>query len=72
MAKVTSKKQLDIYEIATDDGGIGLKFGDGPVHMGYDGSDLMRLLSHMFPGEGGELDGDLYDLAQAYLNGEVE
>ena len=72
MAQVTGKKQLDIYEIATDDGGVGLQFGDGPVLMGYDGADLMRLLEHIFPGMGDELDGDLYDLAQHYLNGEVE
>ena len=69
MEQVTSKKQVDIYECRTDDGGVGLRFGDGPIHMGYDAGDLMRLLSHIFPGEGDELDGDLYDLAHVYLDG---
>jgi len=64
-----TKRQLEIFEVHTSDGGVGLKFGDGPIHMGYDGADLMRLISHIFPGESDELDGDLYDLAQTYLVG---
>ena len=71
MARITSKRQLEIFECRTDDGGVGLKFGEhGPLFMGYDESGLMCLLEHVIPGLGGELDGDLYDLAQAYLDGE--
>lgn len=64
------KTQLAIYEVETEDGGKGLQFGNGPIHMGYDGGDLMRLLAAVFPDEGGEVDADLYDLARTYLGAE--
>lgn len=73
MAQVTSKTQLEIYECKTDDGGVGLKFGDGPVFMGYDAGDLMRLLLAVFPDntdpmDPQPIDGDLIDLAHKYLD----
>lgn len=77
MAKVTSKRQLEIYECKTDDGGTGLKFGDGPLHMGYDASDLMRLLGEIFIDHGNAggieydddlVDGDLLEIAEQYLD----
>ena len=77
MARVTSRRQLEIYECKTDDGGVGLKFGDGPLFMGYDGADLMRLLGEIFIDHGNAggieydddpIDGDLYDLAHTYLD----
>ena len=64
------KTQLEIYEVRTEDGGTGLQFGTGPIHMGYDAGDLMRLLAAVFPGESDEVDGDLYDLARTYLEAE--
>lgn len=67
VVRFQTMKPLEIYEVHTPDGGVGLKFGDGPIHMGYDGGDLMNLLAHIFPGECGEIDGDLYDLAHTYL-----
>lgn len=69
MARITSKMQLEIYECKTDDGGTGLKFGDGPVFMGYDAGDLMRLLGAIFPKTTDEpLDGDLLGIAEQYLD----
>lgn len=67
----TETRQLEIYEIHTDDGGVGLKFGDGPIHMGYDESDLMRLLGEIFTGpehDDRPLDGDLLAVAELYLD----
>ncbi len=71
MAEQTSKRQLDIYEITYDDGGVGLQFGDSPVFMGYDASDLSRLLEQVFVGAYSEpslIDADLHDLAHMYLD----
>ena len=71
MAKVTSKRQLGIFECKTEDGGVGLQFGDGPVFMGYDESDLARLLEQVFVGAYSEpsfIDADLHDLAHMYLD----
>lgn len=70
MAEQTSKRQLDIYEITYDDGGVGLQFGDGPVFMGYDESDLARLLEQIFVGSYNKpsfIDAELHDLAHRYL-----
>lgn len=69
MASVTSKRQLEIYECKTDDGGTGLQFGGGPLFMGYDAGDLMRLLGAVFhDGNDEPLDGDLLELAEQYLD----
>lgn len=77
MASVTSKRQLEIYECKTDDGGTGLQFGDGPLFMGYDAGDLMRLLGEIFIDHGNAggieyddepVDGDLLELAEQYLD----
>lgn len=43
MAEQTSKRQLDIYEITYDDGGVGIMF-DGTVRMGWGADDVRRLL----------------------------
>lgn len=72
MAKVTSKKQLEIYECHTDDGGVGIML-DGVLHMGYDAGDLMRLLREVIPGpehDDRPLDGDLLAVAELYLDEE--
>lgn len=77
MARVTSRKQLAIYEVRTEDGGVGIKIGeDGAVHMGYDTSDLMRLLLEIFPDYGNcpdpldvpPADGDLLQAAEVWLD----
>ena len=81
MPNVAERKQLPIWEITTDDGGKGLKIGeDGPIHMGYDESDLLRLLEAIFPDRGAcgadwrdlpPVDGDLIDLAKLYLDSPI-
>lgn len=68
MASVTSKRQLEIYECKTDDGGTGLQFGGGPLFMGYDAGDLMRLLGAVFHDGDDPADGDLLELAEQYLD----
>lgn len=78
---ITSRKQLPIWTITTDDGGTGLKIGeDGPIRMGYDEADLMRLLEAIFPDRGAcgadwrdlpPTDGDLIDLAKRYLESPI-
>lgn len=69
MARTTSKTQLEIFEVKTDDGGTGLQFGDGPVFMGYDAGDLFSLLGAVFNDHDGEpVDGDLMDIAEQYLD----
>lgn len=70
MAKPISRRQLDIYEVRTDDGGVGLVFGDSPLYMGYDEEDLMRLLGEVFGfrDEDDFFDGDLREIATQYLD----
>ena len=68
MARTTSKTQLEIFEVKTDDGGTGLQFGGGPVFMGYDAGDLFSLSGAVFHDGDGPLDGDLLELAQQYLD----
>lgn len=70
MARTTSKTQLEIFEVKTDDGGTGLQFGNGPVFMGYDAGDLMRLLGAVFHDATDDepLDGDLLEIAEQYLD----
>ena len=71
MAQVISKRQLEIFECETEDGGVGLKFGDGPLFMGYDERDLARLLEQVFTGaytKPSFIDAELYDLAHMYLD----
>lgn len=70
MAKVISQKQLEIFECHTDDGGVGIRIGSGPVFLGYDGQDLFSLLAAVFPNadDGDPLDGDLLSIAEQYLD----
>lgn len=75
MAQVIRKKKLDIYEVKTDDGGIGLQFGDGSIFMGYDAADLFSLLFAIFPDpvrqdplDHDPIDAELIDLAKQYLD----
>ena len=70
MARITSKKQLEIFECETDGGGVGLLI-DGVLFMGYGAGDLERLLAQVFIGAYDKpplIDGDLYDLAHTYLD----
>jgi hypothetical protein len=68
MARITTKKPV-IFEATTEDGGKGLLI-DGTLIMGHDAGDLLRLLEQVFMGVGNPptIDGELYDLAHAYLN----
>lgn len=69
MARPTSKTQLEIFEVKTDDGGTGLQFGDGPLFMGYDAGDLFSLLGAVFHDASDDpADGDLLEIAQQYLD----
>lgn len=69
MARTTSKTQLEIFEVKTDDGGTGLQFGNGPVFMGYDAGDLFSLLSAVFCDASDDpADGDLLEIARLYLD----
>ena len=71
MANITEEKQLEIYEIHTDDGGVGLQIGD-VIYMGYSRAALMRLLAQIFTGGKDHpsiIDADLYNLAHVYLDG---
>ena len=48
MSEVVYRKQLPIYEVDFDDGGFGIQIGeDGPIHSGYYGEDLIRVLSEI-------------------------
>lgn len=73
MARAISRRQLEIYEVKTDDGGVGLKFGNSPLFMGYDEEDLMRLLGAVFVDatDDGIADGDLLEVAEQYLDAET-
>ena len=70
MAQVIKQRQLEIYECNTSDGGVGIRIGNGPVFLGYDGQDLLSLLTAVFPNadDGDPLDGDLLSIAEQYLD----
>lgn len=71
MAGITNRRQLEIFEVHTDDGGVGLQFGDGQLFKGYDENDLMRLLEQVFEGIWTAppfIDAELYNLANTYLD----
>jgi len=70
MAYVKRKTQLEIYEVETEDGGIGLQFGaDEDIHLGYDRADLMSLLAAAFSLDPEQPeDTDLTDLTSQYLD----
>lgn len=54
MSKAIDTKQLDVYEVRTDDGGVGIELGD-MVYMGYDKRDVTSILKAIFEGTDTEL-----------------
>lgn len=75
-----SERHVDVWEVSTEDGGVGVRVGDGPVHMGIGADDVERLLSVLFDGiewpdsacEGGTLhagDEELEYACMPYLAG---
>ena len=43
-------RRIAVWEVMTEDGGIGIRIGSGPVHMGVSGADVERMLSMLFDG----------------------
>jgi hypothetical protein len=44
-----SRKQIDVTEVRLSDGARGIQIGKGnPIHIGYDESDVQRLLQMLF------------------------
>lgn len=73
-------ERIAVWEVKTEDGGVGIRIGSGPVHMGVSGADVERLLSMLFDGiewedsacVGGTLravDDALVDAARPYIAG---
>lgn len=45
---VIYREQLPIYEVHLDDGSFGIQIGEnGPIHGGYYGEDLIRVLTEI-------------------------
>lgn len=71
------RRQADVWEVRTDDGGVGVKVGGGALHMGYDVHDMERLLGAVLygvkvpSGDGVETvrDGDLMEAVEPYITG---
>lgn len=47
---MSNAKRIDVWEVETADGGVGVRVGDGPIHMGVCAADVERLLSMLFDG----------------------
>lgn len=49
MAATVERKQLDVWEVRTDDGGVGVEVA-GVVYMGWDAQDVERALELVLSG----------------------
>lgn len=49
MARTRERKQLDVWEVRTEDGGVGVEVS-GAVYMGWDAEDAERVLRLVLSG----------------------
>lgn len=64
MASETSREKINVQEIHYDDGGVGLLVGDGDIYAGYDGEDVVSLLTAILSNGG-----DLWTITGMYQDG---
>lgn len=67
------RRQVEVWEVRTGDGGVGVSVAGGDVHMGYDAGDVERLVGAVLDGVpvGSEnvIDAELAEAASPYLAG---
>ena len=68
MAKEISREKIDVWQVNFDDGGVGILI-DGNIYLGYDQTDILRLLKAVFPSSK-IADGDLIEAAKPYISGD--
>lgn len=66
--KRSAVEKIDDWQVNFDDGGIGILI-DGNIYLGYDQTDILRLLKAVFPSSK-IADGDLIEATKPYISGD--